>query len=486
MSDRPSSGGGTFIYVVGSLLEGVFAMAFSMALVRIIPQGDFGTWRQFMSLANIVWNVTSMGLSRSLTYFHSTAVPEAKGTIARRTLWLTLGAGALAAFLFYFGLGFAAQRFDNPALAEEALLFTSFLLLGFPSMIINPLMLSANRRTLIAGLRIGLGMARLAALIGLLWLGTDLKSLLICMNVFAAVQFVVLVSIFLHVAGPAASPFGQKLGEQLRFARDVTGVSMAGQIAIETDKLIVSSAFSPERFAAYSVGARELPMIPLVAYSITDSISPEISRLSFQKRFQELRDLWHLWTKRTALIMYLVFALVLFQYREIITILYTAEYLEGAIPLLIIGCLIPTRVTSLSQMLLNLNAPKLVMYATITNLALITGLSLIFLRIFGLWGPALAVAISEIVTNGWMLSRVAGRIEVPMSRAMPWGYLLKLLLVAVLSGALALPVAMLLADSPLLIRFFAYGVVLFAVYAALVWTLRLVSRDDLAALRRKS
>lgn len=485
MAHRTSAGGGTTVYLLGSLAEGVFSMAFTMVLVRLITPADFGAWRQFMVLASIVWNIAVFGLPRSLIYFYSTADERAQGAIARRTLWLTLSFGCAASILFYFGLDLAAKQFDSPGLADEALLFSSFLLLCFPTLIINPLLLSANRRTLMAVTKVTLALLRIAALIGLVWFNADLQTLLISMNVFALVQFVALVALYLKVAGPALVPLWANVREQMRFSADVTATSIAGQIAVEADKLIVSSYFPPARFASYSVGARELPLIPMIPYSISDSISPEISRLSVQQKFSELRELWHRWMKRTALLMYPVFALVLFQHREIITILYTSEYLEGALPLLIIGCIIPMRVTSYYQMLLNLNGSREVMSASIAMLISIVALSFVFLYAFGMWGPALAVAISEYLINTWVVARIARRTDTPLSLVMPWAYLLKLLVVAVGSGALALPVLSLLDGAPLLLSFAAYALTLLVLYAAVTLTLRMVSQEDLALLRSK-
>lgn len=471
------------MYMLGSLVEGVFAMAFTMVLVRLISTDDFGAWRQFMVLSNIVWNIAIFGLPRSLIYFYSIGSANEQGAIARRTLWLCLGIGAVVSLIFYFGLSFAAAQFDSPALAEEATLFSIFLLLCFPVFIFNPLLLAANRRTLLAGTKIALALMRLAVLIALVWFSADLRTLLIALNVFAALQFVVIIVLYLRVAGPALVPLSQKMGGQVRYSADLTAQTIAGQIGAEADKLIVSSNYSPAEFGAYSVGARELPMMPMISYSVSDSIAPDLSRMAVQERFQEFRELWHRWIKRVALVLYPVFALVLFQSREIVTILYTSEYLDGAIPLLIIGCLIPMRVTSYYQVLLNLNGSREVMLASIAMLVSIVGLSFVFLPMFGMWGPALGVAISEYVINGAVLARISVRSQIPVKQILPWGYLAKLLTISVVCGVMALPILDLLAAAELLIRFAAYGFTLFVLYTAVVLSLKMVAQDDLVLVR---
>ncbi len=60
--------------------------------------------------------------------------------------------------IFYFGLAVAAQKFDSPGLSEEAFLFSSFLGLSFPPMIVFALLIAANRRGLSAGARVALAL----------------------------------------------------------------------------------------------------------------------------------------------------------------------------------------------------------------------------------------------------------------------------------------------------------------------------------------
>ena len=86
MAETKTYRGGTLIHLFGSLSEGAFNMLFTIVLVRLISQNDFGSWRQFMSLAAIVWNITIFGLPASLFYFVSIAKPEERGAIARRTM----------------------------------------------------------------------------------------------------------------------------------------------------------------------------------------------------------------------------------------------------------------------------------------------------------------------------------------------------------------------------------------------------------------
>lgn len=485
MDSRPQQGGGTLIHLLGSLSEGVLNLAFSVILVRLISQTDFGTWRQFFSLASVGWNIAIFGLPSSLYFFYSTAKPEEAGMFARRTMWMALAFGALATVLFYFGLNIAAVKFESPQLWEEAALFSTYFALIFPVYIITPMLVAADQRSVLAALRFSMSLLKLASLVVLVWIQADLRTLMLTLISVAIVQFVVTVYLYLRAAGPARMPWRHRLAEQLKFSGHMTLQGAAGQLALETDKLLVSASKTPAEFASYSVGARELPLVLLVPYSITDSMVPELSRFAAAKAFDEFFELLHRWVKRVALLMYPIFALVLFQHREIVTILYTIEYIDGALPLVIIACLIPIRVASFFQLLISLGGSRDVMYAALAHLGLVATLSYTLLQIFGPWGAALGLTISEYLVNTAVLMRVSQRTETPGSKILPWAYLLKLLLLSVACGALALPVTGLLENVSLFWQFAVYSVTLMILYCAAVVIFRMVNSEDLALVRSK-
>jgi O-antigen/teichoic acid export membrane protein len=485
MADSKSSRGGTLVHLFGSLAEGAFNMLFTIVLVRLISQNDFGSWRQFMSLAAIFWNVAIFGLPASLFYFFSIAKPEERGTIARRTLWLALALGAAASIVFFFALGIAADVYRSPNLSAEALLFTAFFALSFPPFLITPVLVAADQRTVLAMTRFFMGLLRFASLALMLWMDADLRTLLIALNGFALVQFLLMVFLYLRAAGPALVPWKQGFRQQINYSGHVSTQAITGQISVEMDKILVSAYYTPEVFASYSVGARELPFVPLIPYSITDSQIPQLSRFASEKNFADYFDLLHRWVKRIALIMYPIFALILFQFREIFTILFTADYIDGAVPMLIIACLIPMRVTSYYQLLLTLGGSRDVMFVSLGMLVSVTSVSFTLLHFFGPVGATLGLLFSEYLLNGIVVGRIAAKSGSGFSRVLPWSYLLKLLTVAVACGALALPVLGILPFENIFGRVVIFAMTTMTLYVAAVITLGLVSKEDVAQIRAK-
>lgn len=92
---------------------------------------------------------------------------------------------------------------------------------------------------------------------------------------------------------------------------------------------------------------------------------------------------------------------------------------------------------------------------------------------------------TEYVVNSVVVVRISKRSEIKLTQVLPWSYLLKLLLIAVGSGALALPVLGLLPEAATLIRLVAYGLVMLVLYGAAALSLSMVDAEDLALVRAR-
>ncbi|MBL0062169.1 MAG: hypothetical protein IPP40_11985 [bacterium] len=132
-----------------------------------------------------------------------------------------------------------------------------------------------------------------------------------------------------------------------------------------------------------------------------------------------------------------------------------------------------------------LNGSRVIMYSSIAMLLMIASLSWAFLQTFGLWGPALAVVIAEYSINSAVLLNISKRTGLSFAKVLPWGYLFRLLVIAVASGALALPVLGLIPEIGLFWRFMCYSLTTIILYGAIVLSLSMVNSDDLALLRAK-
>src|SRR3954467_12532718 len=86
-------------------------------LTRLLPQAEFGTYKQVWLVVTTAYFMLQFGLSQSLYYF----IPRQDG---RKLAWLTQSAvsllmlGGLSALGLYAGRFLVARQFANPELAQ--------------------------------------------------------------------------------------------------------------------------------------------------------------------------------------------------------------------------------------------------------------------------------------------------------------------------------------------------------------------------------
>ena len=313
--------------------------------------------------------------------------------------------------------------------------------------------------------------------------GGTLLNLLIAINIHAVLQLLVSLVIYFRISGWKLDNMWQGLREQLRYSSHVTSLAVTGSIARETDKILVSSSFSPDQFATYSVGARELPLVNLFPYAITDAIAPDIARLHRDTKFAELLNLWHSWMQRVAMIMYPLFALIIFKHEEIIEFLYTSDYIAGAIPFLIFGFLVPLRITSFVQVLLSMNSSRTVAVGSAVHLSIVAIVGFIALKTVGFIGPAIAVVASEYIVNGFYCGRIRKLLEIDWQKLFPFVFLMKVMVLSFIAAGIAQLIEVFVCDCSVFVRLLMYCSVFGVLYLLGIRILKLISSDDIAKVK---
>src|SRR5512138_2493497 len=98
----------------------VLGFALPLILTRLLPQADFGTYKQVWLIVSTAYFMLQLGLSQSLYYF----VPRQDG---RKLQWLTqssitlVALGGVCGFALYSARFPIARQFGNPELAGYGL-----------------------------------------------------------------------------------------------------------------------------------------------------------------------------------------------------------------------------------------------------------------------------------------------------------------------------------------------------------------------------
>ena len=153
---------------------------------------------------------------------------------------------------------------------------------------------------------------------------------------------------------------------------------------------IVSARFDPDMFAMFRYGARELPLVALLAHALSSAMVPVISRDGIPSGLRMLRER----SGHMAGWMFpLTIAMVLTAY-FLFPLVYGRNFLESAGVFNLYLLLITSRLLFPQTVLLALQKTRIQLIASLLELILNIGLSLMLVQVWGIRGVALATVIA--------------------------------------------------------------------------------------------
>jgi O-antigen/teichoic acid export membrane protein len=266
----------------------------------------------------------------------------------------------------------------------------------------------------------------------------------------------------------------------------------AGIFNRQFDKFIVGILFGAAVFAEFSIGARELPLVNILPYSIASTMLPNFVSTyeAGPTRTEGARkaiQLWHTSMEKAMLVMLPVAGFVILEARPAIELLYGARYVDAALPFRVYASLLPLRITSYGTMLLAFGRPGLVLrvqaYGVVANIVA----SLILLPWLGMIGAPLSAVATTMFIIAYMLWRIEQVGHVGLRGIFPFRFYGKVMLAVLVALA---PVLAFRALAPAwalqsaIVEIMASSVLFLGAYLALADRLHVLGPADRAFVAR--
>jgi O-antigen/teichoic acid export membrane protein len=453
-----------------------------VVLVRCLDADAFGEYRLLWLVAGTVLGIATLAMPQSLYYYLPRSDAAGKRLYVNQTL----------AFLALAGLAAAWAVSDwNPLLpgklrhlARHEFILPAFIVLWVVASLLDMLPTAEERARWQAKATISLALLRAVSLSLAALLTRELGPVLLVLLAFVAVKVVLLlayVARFHGLRGPVL-----RLGaiaDQLRYAAPFGAAGALYALRTQSDQWVAAALFPLGLFAAFSIAAVLGPLMNLFRVSVNYAFLPVMSRRQAAGDVTGMLALNSRGNIMVGALVFPLFALAFVLAEELVTLVYTANYL-AAVPVIriyIVG--IVALAIELSSLTLLLRQSVFVMLINVVALVLAVSLNWTAAQHIGLAGAALgtvAVIYLDRAATLWRISRILG---VPIGRLQDWKPLVLLLLFAMLSALLAWStVEGWFADSAPLPRVLAGTSVMAAAYGALVAVSGL-ARSWLAALR---
>jgi O-antigen/teichoic acid export membrane protein len=453
-------GANAFDYIAHFLLP--------VVLARCLDTVAFGQYRLLWLATRTAMALAPLAMPASLYYF----LPRSDGTNKRLYVNQTL------LFLAFTGLvsGWAVSSW-NPwlpepmrGLEEHGALVPLFVVLWVFSSLLDMLPAIEERVKWQTGAIVGLAALRTLALSVAAILTRALEPVLIVLIAFVALKIALLLVYIWRYHG-LRGPFlrWKAFVDQVRHATPFGAAGALYDLRAQADQWVAAAIFSLELFASFSVAAVIGTLVSLFRKSVNTAFLPSMSRL---QAAGDLRGMLDLNSRANAMVGALVCPLAALAFvfaEEVVTIIYTAAYLDAApvMRVYIVG-LLPL-VVELASITLLLRQGTFVMALNAVVLVLAVPLSWFGAQQFGLAGAAAGTVIAIYLDRIATLRHIARLSGVPVRRLQDWRTLGRLVAYAILAAAFSWwIVSHYLAASSAFLKLAFGGVFLAAAYAALL------------------
>lgn len=201
--------------------------------------------------------------------------------------------------------------------------------------------------------------------------------------------------------------------EHLSLSSPLILSALLGGSAQYVDGFIVTSKFDEATFAVFRYGARELPLVVLIANAFSNAMLPEFgSKGNMEVSLQRIRN-------ESAKLTNLLFpfsVVLLVLSHALFPIIFNARFEQSATIFNIYLLLIISRLVFPQTILIGLKQTSFIAKASFTELAVNVGLSLWFVNLWGLAGIAYATVLAYIFEKLYLVFVVKSQLNIRVTK----------------------------------------------------------------------
>lgn len=412
-------------------------MVTSMLLSRYRTLNEYGTYSQILLIVNLFISIFSLGIPNSINYFMVRCEDnEQKRFFLSNYYSMNFIMGILIGCSLTALLPVIVIFFNNPYITKFWFLLA---MLPFCKLIVssigNFLIVYKKITPLIAYNIISaillLSIVFICELVD--WGFWEYTVLLLIVEISLAIAVLIIV---IRLAGSLRFILDKNMLKMI-FAYTVP-LGLAASVSVlnsELDKLMIGYLMNVESAALYANAARELPLT-IISSSFTAILLPKMVLDAKKQDFNSAISKWSLCVKFNFLIL-CFFAMICFVFApQIITILYSGKYIDGANVFRVYSIALLLRVTYFGMILNATGKTQFVFWSTILALVLNIVLDYVLFYILGFVGPAVATIISITIIQFAQLKFSSSLIKYKFRDIFPWFFLFKVCVVNFLFGAI--------------------------------------------------
>lgn len=463
--------------MIANAVNTMLSLLLSMAAARVLTKTELAVNSQTFLVYSTVSSFLTLGIPSGI-YYHLAHNEHCKRAVVNESVLITIGASLLfSLFILCGGNRILANAFHSSEIAGLLYWLIPYTLFMVPMSVLSCVFVYENR-------------IRFNAVFSAVQTFVILMIVVVAMLVFrtgrAMVVSRVIVSIaFTVIAGIIVYRFllkddSSKIDisnvKALLYVSIPLGLaSMVSTLDRSLDKWIVSVMLSPEAYAVYTQGARELPLIGTVTGAISTVMLVDITKAAKRGDYSTAVALFRRIAEKTSPILLPLMVFFLVSADPFIRFMYTDAYI-GAVSVFRIYLLyLPIRTVLFGPILIALGKSNFIFIRTVIELFINGLLSVLAVRLWGAQGAAIATIavlyLFSLPCNYYVISRATG---VKWTRLFPYRSAGLCILLSLPGAALCIAARILFTAHLLPIYALAVEAALFAASsgALLIWKFR--------------
>lgn len=410
------------ILSLGSGSAVVVQLLLGVVLARVWSREAYGSFLQVTMLVATLSPILFLGLPSSLYYFLARETGAARDHFLAQTVLLLVGLGAAGGLLLAAGAPVLAGALNNDALATAIRRYGLALVGMLPAAVAHPLLVSEKRHRAATFFVAGVAVADATVTVGAVLAGWPLERLVLGLAAMHCAAGAGVVAAVVRRSGPAAflRLDRARLREQLRYAVPFAASMHVGTLGRFLDRYIIGAVYMPALFAVYAVGAKEVPVVPLVLSSVTIVLQQRFTELSREGRSAEILPSWQAAMRTQALLVLPLAVVLLLVADPFVTGLYSERYRDSVPVFRVYLALLVLRIAAWPMVLVATGETAVLLRGALLSLATSAAVSLALIQPFGLLGPAVGAVAGPLVAALYALKRTERVLGLSWRRIVPW------------------------------------------------------------------
>lgn len=398
-----------------------FALTFvvPMLLARLFSRHDFGVYRKFSMIFVALFILAQFGLTYSLPSLLPRFPKQTKAILANTVflqvaicIVLLLSGGLVHFYGVQWGL---KPEFVQIAFPLGA--FAGFMVASSP---FDQVLVVEDRGQAAGVLLVVYDVGKALLLLAAALMFHDIIMVLWGVAIAAFLRFVAMMIYFRRRYDiNLRQVSGSTLREQWKLAGPMAVQSGAHLLEVHTDKYLIIYFYSTATYAVYSVGAFQLPVVEMLFHSITAVILPRLAEYYGENKMDSLLNLWNEAIRKSAILLFPLFAVMLTVHREFLLTLFSHKY-EQSVPIFAVYIwIVPTYIMANNLLLQAIGHSKYLFWTGIFKPMLAVVMISAGLHWGGLIGAAVGLVLYHYVATTVYAMLSARALKVPLSSLVP-------------------------------------------------------------------